>query len=137
MPKNLLFEYKAETDLYSLSQNKLTCLSLSVSSNGKYMAIMSKDKVIRIFTFLTGKIFKTYNESLKYYFENSSDIISNDQSKMEKHTFDKKLVLERETEKYIDHLPSLNVQFDESNKYIVFSSIIGIKIMNFHNDRVR
>ena len=58
-PNNVKFAYKAETDLYTLTQNKLICLSLSISPNGKYMGMMCKDKMIRIFNFLTGKIYKT------------------------------------------------------------------------------
>jgi len=136
LPSTVNFKYKAETDLYTLSQNKLTCLSLTVSPNGRFMAMMCKDKVIRIFNFLTGKIYKTYNESVKHYFENYNEIVSNDKLKIDKSDYDKRLVLEREIEKYIDVLPGLNAQFDDSNKFICYSSMLGIKIVNFHNDTV-
>lgn len=91
-----------------------------------------KDKRIRIYKYLTGKLYKEINESLKYYVETYADILKNEITRVDKYEFDKKLALEKEIEKYIDVIPPLNIQFDETNSYIFYSSILGIKMIELH-----
>jgi peptidylprolyl isomerase domain and WD repeat-containing protein 1 len=59
---------------------------------------------------------------------------------MEKHEFDKKLTTEREIErlidKYSDVFPALNIQFDETNNYIFYPTLIGIKLIELHTNRL-
>lgn len=40
-------------------------MCMSMSPKGKYLAVMLKDKVIRIFNLLTGKNIASLNESIK------------------------------------------------------------------------
>ena len=69
---------KLETDLFDLAkvkivnkcvfnfeQNKTSALSLDLSHNGEYFSVMGKDKVVRVYRFLTGKIIARYDESAK------------------------------------------------------------------------
>jgi peptidylprolyl isomerase domain and WD repeat-containing protein 1 len=48
-PSNLKYKFKLETDFLQLIQANSAPLSLSISPKGKYLAIMLKDKIIRIF----------------------------------------------------------------------------------------
>jgi peptidylprolyl isomerase domain and WD repeat-containing protein 1 len=130
------FEYKSETDLYKLIQNKTYALSLTVSPQGKYLAMYCRDKFYRIFHFNTGKLYREYNESLKYYVENYHSLIKTDVNRIEKADLDRRLVVERELEKYIDIIPPLNIQFDETNNYIFYSSILGIKLIDLKSERL-
>lgn len=66
-PKNVAFESKMDTDLYEFAKAKTLILSIEFSKNGRVMAIMSKDRKIRLFNVLTGKITKTIDESLEVY----------------------------------------------------------------------
>lgn len=95
-----------------------------------------RDKFYRIFDFKRGKLIRQYNESLKYYVENYQSILKSDINKIEKSDLDKRLVVEREMEKYIDIIPPLNIQFDETNNYIFYSSILGIKFIEIKTDRL-
>ena len=95
-----------------------------------------RDKFYRIFDFKTGKLYREYNESLKYYVENYHSLIKTDVNRIEKADLDKRLVIERELEKYLDIIPPLNIQFDETNNYIFYSSILGIKLIDFKSDRL-
>jgi len=130
------FEFKTSTDLYKLLQNKTYCLSLTVSPGGRFLGMYCRDKFYRIYEFKTGKLFREYNESLKYYVENYHTLLKNDINKIEKSDLDKRLVVEREMEKYIEIIPPLNIQFDETNNYIFYSSILGIKLIDFRNERL-
>lgn len=40
-------------------------MCMSMSPKGKYLAVMLKDKIIRIFNLLTGKNIDSLNESIK------------------------------------------------------------------------
>lgn len=99
-----------------------------------------KDKHFRIFKFATGAIYKVYNESLKFYVENYNEILKNQMTHMEKQEFDRRLTTEREIEKMIDKysdvFPPLNIQFDETNHYILYPTLIGIKLIELHTNRL-
>jgi peptidylprolyl isomerase domain and WD repeat-containing protein 1 len=56
-----------DTDLYEYAKIKATVLSIAFSRDGKKMAVMSDDRKIRVFNFLTGKIVQTIDESLEVY----------------------------------------------------------------------
>jgi peptidylprolyl isomerase domain and WD repeat-containing protein 1 len=66
-PKNVHFESKMDTDLYEFAKLKAVVLSIAFSKDGRKMAIMSDDRKIRLFNFLSGKILKTIDESLNVY----------------------------------------------------------------------
>ena len=66
-PKNVSFESKMETDLYEFVKLKTIIINIAFNKSGKKMAILSKDRKIRIFDFLTGKIINTIDESLDHY----------------------------------------------------------------------
>jgi peptidylprolyl isomerase domain and WD repeat-containing protein 1 len=132
IPENLKFKYKAQTNLYDLSNIKTSCLSLAVSEDGELFGTFTKDKHIRVFKYLTGELYREYNESLKFYVETYADIIKNEFTKIEKTEFDRKLATEKEIEKYIDVVPPINVQFDETSQFIMYSSILGIKLIDLY-----
>jgi len=126
--------------LYELVSNKITCLSLNISKNGEYFAMYCKDKHFRIFKFASGSLYKVYNESLKFYVDNYNEILKNQMTHLEKQDFDKKLITEREIEKlvdkYSDVFPPLNIQFDETNHYIFYPTLVGIKLIELHTNRL-
>jgi peptidylprolyl isomerase domain and WD repeat-containing protein 1 len=80
--KNVSFKFKTETDLYEfakvpylinivvpilpIKQNTIP-VSLEFSLDGKKFVAMGKDRRIRIFKFLTGKLYRTYDESLNVF----------------------------------------------------------------------
>lgn len=43
---------------------------MSISPNGEFFATMGKDRQVRIFRFLTGKLHRTYDESLAIFNKN-------------------------------------------------------------------
>lgn len=64
-PANLLYKCKTDSDFLQLIQAGSTPLSLSLSPKGTYGAILLKDKVIRIFNLVTGKLVHTLTEDIK------------------------------------------------------------------------
>ena len=116
--KYIKFSLKVETDLYNLSELKKPIISLTISPNGKLFSLYSNDKFY-IFDFLTGKIKYEINENPKQYFQ-------------EKEIPE----IEKEIRKYIENLPSPNIQFDESNNYIYYPTPIGIKLIELKSNKL-
>ena len=116
--KNIKFTLKIETDLYNLSEFKKPIISLTISPNGKLFSLYSNDKFY-IFDFLTGKIKYEINENPKqYYQENEIPEI------------------EKEIRKYIENIPSPNIQFDETNNFIYYPTPLGIKLIELKSNKL-
>ena len=116
--KNIKFSLKIETDLYNLSEFKKPIISLTISPNGKLFSLYSNDKFY-IFDFLTGKIKYEINENPKqYYQENEIPEI------------------EKEIRKYIENIPSPNIQFDETNNFIYYPTPLGIKLIELKSNKL-
>lgn len=129
--KHINFEFKSETDLFSLMISKSIPTSLTISHNGKLFAITDKEGQIRIFKFKTGKIYRQYDESLKKIEEDQL----NGKLKLDDIDFGKRQSLEKDYLKSDLAAPS-NVVFDESDNIIIYPTLIGIKIVNILENKV-
>ncbi|QSZ35218.1 hypothetical protein DSL72_008086 [Monilinia vaccinii-corymbosi] len=132
-PDNV-FEYKSSTNLFEFRKAKLTPTSLTISPSGSQFATISfPDRKIRVFDFPTGKLYRTYDESLQVIEEMQQAGTS--LKKLEDVEFGRRLATEREIE-----TPNLrnkpNVIFDETGHFIIYGSILGAKVLNTYTNRV-
>lgn len=56
-----------DTDLYELVKRKTQPLSIDISRDGSKIAVMGKDKQIRVFSFGKAKLLRVYNESMEVF----------------------------------------------------------------------
>lgn len=56
-------------DLYEFAKNKTIVSGLAFSPDGKRFATLSTDRKVRVFTFLTGKLIRVFDETLARYQE--------------------------------------------------------------------
>ncbi|KAJ8305534.1 hypothetical protein KUTeg_016079 [Tegillarca granosa] len=77
---------------------------------------------VRIFKFLTGKLSKVLDESLQQF----TDYLT-----ME---FGRRLAVERDLEKS-EAFSLCNIVFDESGNFVLYSTMLGIKVINLHTNR--
>lgn len=56
-------------DLYEFAKNKTVVTGLAFSPDGKRFATLSTDRRVRVFTFLTGKMIRVFDETLPRYQE--------------------------------------------------------------------
>lgn len=68
-PKCVEFESKLDTDLFEFAKNKTYPCGMAVSRDGKKFAVLSGDRKVRVFNFLTGKLYRVYDESLPRFVE--------------------------------------------------------------------
>ena len=114
----LKFEFKSETDLYSI----LKCgriHSLEFSPDYKLFAVKSGDKHIRIFRYSTGKLYREYDES-KYI----------KPEEMEQSEFDQRVIVDSQVH-------GGNLVWDDSGNYLLFGSFLGIKVLNIKTNKVQ
>lgn len=132
-PDNV-FLYKSSTDLFEFKKAKSLPTSITLSPSGSQFATFSfPDRKVRIFDFATGKLHRTYDESL----QTISDMqqAGTAWAKLDEVEFGRRLAVERELEN-----PTLrnkiNVIFDESSNFILYGSILGTKVINTLTNRV-
>jgi peptidylprolyl isomerase domain and WD repeat-containing protein 1 len=132
-PDNV-FEYKSSTNLFDFKKAKSVPTSISISPNGSQFATLSfPDRKIRVFDFAAAKLYRTYDESLQVIEEMQKT--SSGKQKLDDVEFGRRLAQEREIES-----PALrnkaNVVFDETGHFIIYGSILGIKVLNTYTNQV-
>lgn len=126
------FQLKLETDLFELVKQKLPVQTLAVSPDGASFAVISTDRRIRIFKLKTGKLRRTYDESL----EMASQVQTSDNptQKLEDIDFGRRLMIEKQMDK--ENTVHTNVQFDESGQFLAYSTHLGIKIVHILSNKI-
>ncbi|KAK7048388.1 peptidyl-prolyl cis-trans isomerase cyp15 [Favolaschia claudopus] len=141
LPKNVpgLWSYKSETDLYEFKKSKSTptCITLSPDSSS-FVTFSLPDRQVRVFSFLGGKLTRKYDESLQAIQEMQQ--AGTAMSKLDDMEFGRRLAMEREFELPgpDGHVPGRwsNAIWDESGAFILYPSLLGIKVVNTVTNRV-
>lgn len=132
-PDNV-FQYKSSTSLFEFKKARSLPSSITISPAGSQFATFSfPDRKIRVFDFPTGRLHRTYDESLLTVTEMQQ--AGTALQKLEDVEFGRRLAVERELENpAIQH--RINVIFDESGNFILYGSILGTKVINTLTNRV-
>lgn len=125
LPLNLRFEYKVQTDLYVIVQNKELVLSLCISPNGDLFCVCTLSRKIRIFQYLTGKLLNVINEGYEEY--QTIQANPNSSYRLERIEFHRRMALEKDIDKSRE---KIIFSWDESSEILVYGSYIGIKFVN-------
>ncbi|XP_056632342.1 peptidylprolyl isomerase domain and WD repeat-containing protein 1 [Diorhabda sublineata] len=128
-PKNVAFDSKLDTDLFEFAKNKTIPTGLSFSNDGRKFATISTDRRIRIFNFVTGKLLLVLDESLPRFTEHQQKT-----QQLPNMEFGRRMAIERDLEKS-ESFELANVVFDESGYFIMYATLLGIKLINVHTNR--
>ena len=132
-PDNV-FQYKSSTNLFEFKKAKSLPTSITISPSGSHFATFSfPDREIRIFDFPTGKLYRTYDESLQTL--NDMQQAGTALQRLEDVEFGRRLAVERELENPAVQY-RINVIFDESGHFILYGSLLGTKVINTLTNRV-
>lgn len=91
------------------------------------------DRKVRIFDFVTGKLYRSYDESLETITEMQQ--AGTAASKLEGVEFGRRMVLERELENPVIR-NRINVIFDETSHFVLYGSLHGTKVINTLTNRL-
>ncbi|ORY51823.1 hypothetical protein BCR33DRAFT_752713 [Rhizoclosmatium globosum] len=138
-PKNSKYvdwEFKGETDLYEFKKSKSFPATLTFSQDfTKFVTFGFEDRQIRVFSFATGKLLRKYDESLAVVSEMQQ--AGTAVYKLDDMEFGRRMATEREIEKVKGgQSATANAVFDESGHFIIYASVLGIKIVNIETNRV-
>ncbi|XP_062172482.1 peptidyl-prolyl cis-trans isomerase CYP71 isoform X1 [Alnus glutinosa] len=127
------FRLKSDTDLFEIAKCKTSVSAIEVSPDGKQFSITSPDRRIRVFWFRTGKLRRVYDESL----EVAQDLQRSDAPlyRLEAIDFGRRMAVEKEIEK-TESAPQPNAVFDESSNFLIYATLLGIKVVNLHTNKV-
>ena len=123
-PRLAKFDSKLDTDLYELAKNKTHAVNMNVSHNCEMLVIMGEDRKIRMFKLLTGKMLFLIDESLSHYNQ-----LQNVKQVLPSMEFGKKVSVEKEISRS-GMYKNNNIVFDESDNFIIYASLLGVKVVN-------
>lgn len=132
-PDNV-FELKSSTNLFAFKKAKSVPTAITISPSGEHFATVSfPDRQVRVFDFATGKLYRTYDESI-------TTITDMQQAgtapyALDEVEFGRRLGVEREIEGEATR-SKVNVSFDESGHFILYGSLYGVKCINTYTNRV-
>ena len=121
---------QVDTDLYEFAKRKTVPTSMAVSPDGGVLAVWSADRKIRTFKLLSGKMFTVIDESLEHY----SDLQQVKQV-LPPMEFGKKLSVEKDMGR-AGVMKHNNLVFDESGNFLLYSSLLGVKLVNLATQKV-
>jgi peptidylprolyl isomerase domain and WD repeat-containing protein 1 len=129
-----VFSMKSTTNLFDFKKTKSVPASITISPDDRHFATFSfPDRQVRIFDFVTGKLHRTYDESLTTL--DSMQQAGTGLYQLEEVEFGRRMA----TEKELDH-PAvrrrINIIFDESSNFILYGSLLGTKVVNILTNRV-
>ena len=132
-PDNV-FQYKSSTNLFEFKKAKSLPVSITISPTGEQFATFSfPDRKVRVFDFASGKLYRTYDESLTTLTEMQQ--AGTALQKLEDLEFGRRLAVERDLENFAVQ-NKVNVIFDESGHFILYGSLLGTKVINTLTNRV-
>ena len=132
-PDNV-FKMKSSTNLFDFKKSKSVPSSITLSPTGEQFATMSfPDRKVRVFEFGTGKLYRTYDESIATITEMQQAGTAIE--KLDDVEFGRRLGVERELE-HPAVRNRINIIFDETGNFVMYGSILGIKVINTLTNRV-
>ncbi|KAF2033834.1 peptidyl-prolyl cis-trans isomeras-like protein [Setomelanomma holmii] len=126
-PDNV-WSLKSSTNLFEFKKSKCVPSSITISPSGKQVATYSfSDRKIRIFEFATGKLYRTYDESIETMttMQQAGTAVQH----LEDMEFGRRMGIERELDQPSIR-PRLNVIFDETSNFVLYGSMYGVKVIN-------
>eukprot|EP00775_Hariotina_reticulata_P004271 gene4271-4523_t len=128
------FTMKMDTDLFALAKAKTVARSLEVSKDGSQFVIFAADGRVRVWRFATGKLRRSYDESL----EAAHDLQKSGAAQfiLEDMDFGRRYAMEKEIRAAGDAVPAPNAVFDESGNFLLVPGLFGIKVINLTTNSV-
>ncbi|KAF1998098.1 peptidyl-prolyl cis-trans isomeras-like protein [Amniculicola lignicola CBS 123094] len=131
-PDNV-WKKKTMTNLFDFKKAKSVPTSMTISPTGtQFVTFSFPDRMIRIFDFATGRLYRAYDESIQTITDMQQ--AGTALQKLEDVEFGRRLGAERDLDNPAARA-RMNVIFDESGHFILFGSVYGVKVINTVTNR--
>lgn len=132
-PENV-WKMKSSTNLFEFKKSKSVPVSITMSPTGSQFATFSfPDRKVRVFDFASGKLYRTYDESIATI--NEMQQAGTALVTLEDAEFSRRMQMEKEIEDPAIR-SSINIIFDETGNFIFYGSFLGTKVINTLTNRV-
>ncbi|EHY52467.1 Peptidyl-prolyl cis-trans isomerase cyp15 [Exophiala dermatitidis] len=129
-----VFKMKSTTNLFDFKKSKSAPCSITISPSGHQFATISfPDRKIRVFDFASGKLYRSYDESIETI--TAMQQAGTALQKLDEVEFGRRMAVERELDNPAVR-SRINVIFDESGHFIAYGSLLGVKVVNTLTNRV-
>lgn len=132
-PPTIAFDSKFGTDLFCLAKAKTHALSIDFSKDGEQYVVFCGDHHIRVFKFSTGKLIKSYDESLSA--AQQLQKVGPESLRLDPIDFGRRVAVDKEC-MGDPEAPHPNAIFDESGHFILYATLLGIKVVNLTTNKV-
>ncbi|GFZ46243.1 Cyclophilin cyp15 [Saitozyma sp. JCM 24511] len=134
-----LWQFKSSTDLFHFKKTKSIPTSLTFSPNSsQFVTLALPSRAVHVFNFLTGKLTRTYDESLQATSEMQQ--AGTAVHKLDDMDFGRRLAQERELDASQSGpgglLRTANAVWDESGNFVLYPTMLGIKVVNTVTNKV-
>lgn len=130
-PDVVAFASKLDTDLYELAKAKVRPHDIAFSPNGSHFAMICSDRKVRLYRFTTGKLIRVYDESLAQL-----TALQQATPQLPNMEFGRRMAAERDLEKVEHMFRSERILFDDSGHFLVYPTMLGIKIINWASNKL-
>lgn len=141
-----IFQLKSSTDLFEFKKARTAPLTLAFSDDFEQFVATAADRQVRVFSFARGKLVRKYDESLAAIQEMQQAGTASYQ--VEDMEFGRRLAVEREIDAASAAGPrdarmgaaggaTANAIFDRSGNFILYATMLGIKVVNLVTNHVR
>ncbi|GAA5906039.1 WD40 repeat domain-containing peptidylprolyl isomerase [Sporobolomyces salmoneus] len=145
-PENVEWQNKSATGLYEFKKTKSTPVALSLSPTQDSFALLSLPSLrVTIFSFQTGRLIRAYDESLEAVQEMQQAGTLPAGVEIDSMEFGRRLAIERDVEKLAlegieEGRPTGatvgNIVWDEGGKFVIYPTLLGIKVVNTVTNKV-
>ncbi|KAL2416407.1 Peptidyl-prolyl cis-trans isomerase cyp15 [Exophiala dermatitidis] len=129
-----VFKMKSTTNLFDCKKAKSAPCNITISPSGHQFATISfPDRKIRVFDFASGKLYRSYDESIETI--TAMQQAGTALQKLDEVEFGRRMAVELELDNPAVR-SRINVIFDESGHFIAYGSLLGVKVVNTLTNRV-
>ena len=114
-------------------QNKTWPCSIVFSPDESHFVTVGRDRRIRVFHFASGKLYRVYDESIAVQTEMHES--GRTTHKLDNVEFARRLSIERDLDRS-DAFAFSNAVFDDSGHFLLYATLVGIKILNLRTNHV-
>uniref|UniRef100_A0A0G4FPX9 peptidylprolyl isomerase n=1 Tax=Chromera velia CCMP2878 TaxID=1169474 RepID=A0A0G4FPX9_9ALVE len=129
------FGSKMDTDMFELQKSGTSASAVGVAPDSSLVAMLCEDFHLRVFRTHSFKLVKKFDETIEMYQTAQVDpkmaLLH-----MDRLDFGKKLAVEKELRRSFDSVSLQTLMFDESSNFLIYPSIVGIKVVNLTNNKL-
>lgn len=134
-----MWQLKSQTDLFHFKKTRDLPTSVTFSPDGRHFTCLAlPSRSVHVFNTLTGKLTRTYDESLAAISEMQQ--AGTAVFKLDEMEFGRRLALERELDRDQSGpggaLRTANAVWDESGNFILYPTLLGVKVVNTVTNKV-